>query len=80
MKVKSESEVSQLYLTLRDLMEGSLPGTSAMGFSKQESWGEVPFPSPKIVFINLYNKLLNQMVVLMAMMMYVNVFAKYNIF
>ena len=78
--MKIENEFAQSCLTLSDLMDCSLPGTSAMGFSKQESWSEVPFPSPKIVFINLYNKLLNQMVVLMAMMMYVNVFAKYNIF
>ena len=31
MKVKSESEVSQSYPTLRDPMDGSLPGSSAHG-------------------------------------------------
>ena len=31
MKVKSESEVVQLYLTLRDPVDCSLPGSSARG-------------------------------------------------
>ena len=31
MKVKSESEISQLCLTLRDAMDCSLPGSSAHG-------------------------------------------------
>ena len=30
MKVKSESEVAQLWLTLRDPMDGSLPGSSSL--------------------------------------------------
>ena len=45
MKVKSESEVAQLCLTLRDPMDCSLPGSS-MGFSRQEYWSGVPLPSP----------------------------------
>ena len=46
MKVKSESEVAQSYLTLSDPMDCSLPGSSSMGFSRQEYWSGVPLPSP----------------------------------
>ena len=56
MKVKSESEVTQSYLTLSDLMDCSLPGSSihgifqarvlewgAIAFSKSETdWGRIP--------------------------------------
>ena len=42
MKVKKESEVAQLCLTLSDPMDCSLPGSSAMGFSRQEYWSGVP--------------------------------------
>ena len=45
MKVKSESEVTQLCLTLSDPMDCSLPGSSVHGFSRQEYWSGVPFPS-----------------------------------
>ena len=45
MKVKSESEVAQLCLTLCDPMDGSLPGSSVVGFSRQEYWSGVPVPS-----------------------------------
>ena len=45
MKVKSESEVTQSCSTLRDPMDYSLPGSSAMGFSRQEYWSGVPLPS-----------------------------------
>ena len=45
MKVKSESEVAQSCLTLSDPMDYSLPGSSAMGFSRQEYWSGVPLPS-----------------------------------
>ena len=41
--MKSESEVTQSCLTLRD------PASQAplsMGFSRQEHWSEVPLPSP----------------------------------
>ena len=37
-KVKSESEVAQSCLTLSDPMDSSLPGSSAMGFSRQKYW------------------------------------------
>ena len=36
MKVKTESEVAQSCPTLSDLMDCSLPGSSSMGFSRQE--------------------------------------------
>ena len=48
MKVKSESEVAQLCLTLRDPMECSLPDSSVHGFSRQEYWSGVPSPSPSL--------------------------------
>ena len=28
-------------------MDCSLPGTAFMGFSRQELWSELPFPSPE---------------------------------
>ena len=46
MKVKSESEVAQSCPTLGDPMDGSLPGSSVHGFSRQEYWSGVPLPSP----------------------------------
>ena len=49
MKVKSESEVAQSCPTLSDPMDCSLPGSSAMGFSRQEYWSGVPLPS---LFVN----------------------------
>ena len=52
MKVKEESEkvpsvhsVTQSCLTLSDLMDCSLPGSSIHGFSRQEHWSGVPLPS-----------------------------------
>ena len=48
MKVKSESEVAQSSPTLIDPMDCSLPGSSAMGFSRQEYWSGVPLPSPML--------------------------------
>ena len=43
-KVKSEGEVVQLCPTLCDPMDYSLSGF--MGFSRQEYWSGLPFPSP----------------------------------
>ena len=43
---ESESEVSQSCLTLCELMDCSLPGSSIHGFSRQEYWSGLPFPSP----------------------------------
>ena len=43
---ESESEVARLCLTLCDPMDCSLPGSSVMGFSRQEYWIVLPIPSP----------------------------------
>ena len=45
MKVKSEREVAQLYPTLSDPMDYSLPGSSIHGILRQEYWSGVPLPS-----------------------------------
>ena len=47
MKVKS-SEVAQSCRTLCDPMDCSPPGSSSMGFSRQEHWSGLPRPSPGI--------------------------------
>ena len=49
MKVKSESEVAQLCLTLSNPMNCSLPGSSVHGFSRQEYWSGVPLPSLNVL-------------------------------
>ena len=41
-----KSEVAQSCPTLWDPMGCSLPGSSSMGFSRQEYWSGLPFPSP----------------------------------
>ena len=43
---ESESEVVQSCLTLCNPMDCSLPGFSIHGFSRQEYWSGLPFPSP----------------------------------
>ena len=45
MKVKSESEVTQSYLTLSDLMDRSLPGSSIHGIfqARVVEWGAIAF-------------------------------------
>ena len=43
MKVKRESEVTQSCPTLSNPMDCSPPGSSPMGFSRQEYWSGVPF-------------------------------------
>ena len=47
MRVKSESEVAQPCPTLCDPVDCSLPSSSIMGFSRQESWSRVPSPFPE---------------------------------
>ena len=48
MKVKSESEVTQSYLTLSDPMDCSTPGSSVHGtLQVKEYWSGVPLPSLK---------------------------------
>ena len=39
--------VTQLYLALCDPMDCSPPGPLSMGFSRQEHWSGLPFPSPE---------------------------------
>ena len=46
MKVKSESEVAQSYLTLSNPMDYSPQAPLSMGFSRQEDWSGVLLPSP----------------------------------
>ena len=46
-KVKSESEVAQSRPTRSDPLDCSLPGSSTMGFSRQEYWSGLPLPSPR---------------------------------
>ena len=36
----------QLCLTLCDCIDGSPPGFASLGFSRQEHWSGLPFPSP----------------------------------
>ena len=48
MKVKSESEVAQSYLTLSDAWTAAYQASLSMGFSRQEYWSGVPLPSPHI--------------------------------
>ena len=45
MKVKSESEVAQLYLTLSDPLDCSLPGSSVHGIFQARvlEWGAIGF-------------------------------------
>ena len=46
MKVKSESEVAQLRLTLRDPITAAHQAPPSMGLSRQEYWSGVPLPYP----------------------------------
>ena len=40
------SSVVQAHLTLCDPIDGSPPGSPSLGFSRQEHWSGLPFPSP----------------------------------
>ena len=55
MKVKSESEVAQLCLTLVSAAHQAPP---SMGFSKQEYWSGVSLPSPQICSTDLQKQFL----------------------
>ena len=48
MKVKSESEVAQLFPTLRDPMDWSLPASSVHGIfqARVPEWGAIAFSAP----------------------------------
>ena len=52
-KVKSESEVAQLYLTFSNSMDGSLPGSSAHGICQARvlEWGAIAF---SIIILLIY--------------------------
>ena len=54
MEVKSESEVAQLYLTLRDPMDCSLPGSSVHGIFQARvlEWGVIAFSGEPNIQIN----------------------------
>ena len=43
---ESESEVAQSCQILCDPVDSSPPGSSSMGFSRQEYWSGLAFPSP----------------------------------
>ena len=51
MKVKRESEVAQLCLTLSDPMDRSFPGSSVHGIFQARvlEWGAIAFSVPKIM-------------------------------
>ena len=54
MKVKSESEVTQLCPTLNDPMDCSLPGSSVHGIFQARvlEWGAIAFSKKNIYFID----------------------------
>ena len=56
MKVKSESEVAQSYLTLSDPMDCSLPGSSIHGSFQARvlEWGAIAFSEN---YVNILQKL-----------------------
>ena len=58
MKVKSESEVAQSCLTLRDPMDCSLPGSSVQGIFQARvlEWGAIAFSKTWCSKINTYFK------------------------
>ena len=53
MKVKSDSEVAQSCLTLSDLMDCSLPGSSVHGIFQARvlEWGAIAFSVSKVRFL-----------------------------
>ena len=63
MKVKSESEVTQSCLTLRDPMDlcdpmdCSPPGSSIHGIFQAKYWSGVPVPSPLLSVIHTKQKI-----------------------
>ena len=46
MLATAAAESRQLRLTLCDPTDGSPPGSPSLGFSRQEHWSGLPFPSP----------------------------------
>ena len=64
MKVKSESEVAQLRLTLRDPMDCSLPGSSVHGIFQARvlEWAAIAFSGPPLREPNKFPYCLDQLV------------------
>ena len=58
MKVKSESEVTQLCPTLRDPMDCSLPGSSVQGIFQARvlEWGAIAFSARGSIIFTVYFK------------------------
>ena len=56
MKVKSESEVAQLCLTLSDPMDCSLPGSSIHGIFQARvlEWGAIAFSGENHIYTHIY--------------------------
>ena len=44
--IQSAAKSLQSCLTLCDPIDGSPPGFPSLGFSRQEHWSGLPFPSP----------------------------------
>ena len=67
MKVKSENEVAQSCLTLRDPMDGSLPGSSVHGIFQTRAleWGAIAFSKSILREINPEYSLEGLMLILM---------------
>ena len=59
-KVKSESEVAQLFPTLSDLMDCSLPGSSVHGIFQARvlEWGAIAFSGFSFWFWQIFHRLL----------------------
>ena len=57
MKVKSESEVAQLCLTLSDPMDCSFPGSSVRGIfqGRVMEWGAIAFSINGLTDVELYS-------------------------
>ena len=65
MKVKSESEVTQSYLTLRDPMDCSLPGSSIHGIfqAREPEWGAIAFSNREcyqVIILRVADKMIRK--------------------
>ena len=60
MKVKSESEVAQLCLTLATPWTAAYQAPPSVGFSRQKYWSGVPLPSPMHMYKSLQISLKKQ--------------------
>ena len=55
MKVKSEREVAQSCPTLSDPMDAAYQAPPSLGFSREEYWSGVPWPSPLEWLVNVFS-------------------------